>query len=217
MEKTKILLTRLLVIPLCLVLFIHCGGDQKMERIIAQYTIKPINKFMLYGVDINKIIDKPFSEIEKKLNSKTRIDREVSVAFIRIEKDFVPKTTRTEYKDSIDIVYGPIEDTNIYEKYEGVVPNSIRFYGELNVNEKPDTKNAVLEELKRNLPDSDTTKRALNDIQNAFLKGNYRGNSVIKIDFEMTKFPLAEFSIRYVDKNKILYEYTFSRKKEVYP
>jgi hypothetical protein len=217
MKKNRMLLFHLLIMPLCLLLSTHCTGDQKSQKIIAQYTIKPIGKFIIYGLDIGKITDQTFSEIEKELNSKTKIDREVSVAFIGIEKDFVSKSIKTGYKDHIDILYGPIHDPNTYERYKDIVPYSIRFYGELNPNEKPITKNSVLEELKRNLPDDDTTRKALNDIQNILLKGDSKKDSVIRIAFEMPKFPIAEFKIGFSYKGDIFYTYAFSRKNEIYP
>jgi hypothetical protein len=137
MKTKKLILFHLLMISICLGLNIHCSGDRNKEKIIAEYIIKPKDRFIIYGIDIEKILNKKFSELEKELNSKTRVDEEVSVVFLRKENDFVTKSIRTNSKDMVEIRYGPVEDLKIYKKYKDVISCSIVFYGGLNVNDKP--------------------------------------------------------------------------------
>lgn len=219
MKTKKIILYHLLIISICLALNVHCSGDRNKEKIIAEYTIKLKGPFIIYGININKILNKKFSEIEKELNSKTRVDEEVSVIFIYKEKNFVTKSINTRDRDAITIKYGPIDDTSIYKKYKEVIPYSMEFYGGLNTNEKANTKNSVIKELQKNLPDNNLTRKALSDIQNTFVKGDYKAGLVIVINFEMSEFPTVRFSIGFttIYKNEIFYRYTFSRKDVVYP
>ncbi len=202
----------------CMALSIHCINDSP-KGIIEEYTIKPNKEFVIYGVDINKILHSNFSEIEKILNCKTEIDREVSVIFITKRKDFVCASIKTEIKDYIEIAYGPVEDINNYERYDLIVPFSMIYYATLNVNENVITKNTIIEELKKNLPDDEITRKALNNIKNTFITGSYRKDmGVVKIKFDMPKYPIAEFYIGYdKDRNVIFYRYNFSRNNEIYP
>jgi hypothetical protein len=217
MKKRMILLARLTIMIFYLALGTHCHSGAK-KGVIEEYTIKPNKEFVIYGVDVKKILRSNFSEIEKILNCKTEIDREVSVIFITKRKDFVSKSIMTRIKDYIDIVYGPVEDTNNYEKYNNIIPFSMIYYAGLNINENINTKNTIIEELKKNLPDNETTRGVLNNIKSTFITGNYRKDmGVIKIKFDMPQYPIAEFYVGYDDKNEIFYRYNFSRNNEIYP
>lgn len=201
----------------CMALSTQCIRDSS-KGIIEEYTIKPNKKFVIYGADVNKILHSNFSEIEKILNCKTEIDREVSVIFIGKEKDFVTKSIMTEVKDHIDVIYGPVEDISNYEKYNNIILFSIIYYGGLNINENINTKNTIVEELKKNLPDDEITRKALNNIRNTFITGSYRKDmGVIGIKFDMPQYPIAEFYIGYDNKNEIFYRYNFSRNSKIYP
>lgn len=198
---------------------INCSNDKFKEMIIAEYTIELKDGFIIYGIDINKILNKKFPLIEKELNSKTKVDEEVSVIFISKAKDFIVKSINTEDKDEIDIKYGPVEDSSVYRRYEDIIPYSIEFYGGVSVHDKQNTKNSVIKELKKNLPDNDLVKKVLNDIQNTFLEGDYKPGLIIRINFKMPKFPIAKLSIGFSSfyKDEIFYKYTFCRKSVLYP
>jgi hypothetical protein len=77
----------------------------------------------------------------------------------------------------------------------------------------------LIEELRKNLPADDTTKKALNDIQHIFMEGVYKPDMAMVINFEIPRLPVASFSIVFTPffKNEIFYKFIFSRKDVAYP
>lgn len=204
-----IAMTVILIVPI----FMSCIN--KTEKRIEEYAVMPNKYLILYGVDIKKMLNKKFFEIEKEIDKKTEIDKEVEIVFIRKESDLVIKKQPTEAKDDIEISYGPIKELHDYERYNDIMPHTIIFNGYLKKSESADIKETIVKELQKNLPKDDTTTQILEKIRNEFIDKNDT-NSTLTINFKMSDFPIANFHIG-VFQSEIFYKYTFSKKKEIYP
>jgi hypothetical protein len=210
-----------ILVVLAAALFIantSCADKSIGKTTFQKYSLKPKGDLIIYGINIPKIMDKPFKEIEKQLGAMVQVDREVAVVFIRRQEDLVFKSHPTVTKDSIDIVYGPIEDLAIYGRFKKMTPNSMILYGSLKMNEKSEIKKTIIAELEKNLEMNDATKRVLEQISNEFITGSKR-KVIITINFVMPGFPIASFDIGFAKAHpdEIFYKYVFSEKESLYP
>ncbi len=179
------------------------------------YTVQPISEPIVYGINIKKIIKQNFAKIEQELGSRTVIDQG-STAIIEREEDFVLKTRTINSKDSLHVIYqGPIDESTIYSKLDRVLPDAIFFYGAFKINEDINIKRTIIMELGKNLPQNDTTKEILGNIEQTFITGSYYSGTRLKINFDMPDFPLAYFTIEFSPGGIIFYEYAYSKKIEV--
>lgn len=220
-KKNKSYLFLLSISTLYLVLNLSCSNRGDKNKIL-KYTVTPKDKFVIYGVNVNEIIDMKFRDIEEKLGCETKIDSEMAVVFIRKEGDLVEKSKRTESEDYIEVVYGPIKDSIVYTQYKDILPHTIEFFGWLSIDEDSDVKGSIITELAKNLSDNDTTRQIIKHIRQKFIRGNLEDIKWIEIDFNMPKFLLAKFSIGFVSyegkiSRKLIYKYIFSIKEEPYP
>lgn len=196
---------------------ISCKGKSEGdEKILARYTVKPKERLVLYGLDIHRVLGFNFADIEKTLGCKAKIDDEVAAVFIRIERDFANKEHKTSTKDSIDIIYGPVEDVTIYKDYSHVVPRTIAIYGDFKIDEKIKNKESIVKELKKNLPDNETANQIIEQIRKEFIAGNYKAELTLVIYFDIPKYPLSQFLI-YFSLGELSYKYIFSKDKDPYP
>lgn len=190
-----------------------CCSAQKSEKVIEKYTVTPKDSIIIYGVNINELIEVSFRDIEKELGSKTQVDSEMAIVFNRKRSDFVQKTKKTKIKDHIDAVYGPIED---YERYLDITPHTIAFYGGLLVTEDSTIKESIIRELQKNLKENDTTRKIIKKIRQRFIWGDYEDDIWLKINFKTQKFPLAKFAIG-LSEGEVSYKYIFSIVENPYP
>jgi hypothetical protein len=204
-------------------LFIFITASCQNQKVTSQedvYTIKPHPTVKIYGMEIDKIFSKKFSEIEKELNTKIKIDKEVSTILIRKDKNFVLKIRDqilNTAKDHIDILYGPVDNLSLYDNPGSVLPRSIIFYGMLSMSEPAGSKQTIVKELATMLPQSNTAKEILDKINSDFIAGLYREGKTLKINFDLPGRPVAYFFITFSDKGQLVYRYVFSRDKVVYP
>ncbi|HUL00906.1 MAG TPA: hypothetical protein VLX29_08635 [Nitrospirota bacterium] len=192
--------------------------DDKISEMV--YAIKPNSKFRIYGIEIDKILSKRFSEIEQDLDAKTVIDKKASVISITKERNFVLKIRGqilNAVKDRIDISYGPVEGLSLNKNPGSVLPRSIVFHGVLAISEPVGTKQTIIRELEENLPHNGAAKDILDKINHDFLLGNYSKSRRLKVNFEMPGYTVAYFYITFSDNLEIIYRYVFSRSTEVYP
>lgn len=210
-----------IIFIICLGISFTLGCTKKNGENVIEFTVTPTKDFNLYGYDIKKLIKMKFGELEKVISSEAKVDSEVAVVFVRRVKDFVKKSKHTEDKDLIEVVYGPIEDTIIYNRYPEISPNTIYLSGSFSVQEDSIIKETIIKELKRNLPYNDTTKQIIWNIRKKTLFGKYDEDICLRIYFNMTGFQFAKFSIcffKYDEKHiEIFYKYIFSLKKDPYP
>lgn len=196
-----------------------CSGKSPKEKMVRNYQVKPNERISLYGLDVHKVIDSKFLEVEKLLNHKAQVDSEVAVVFIRKRQNFISKQFKTDILDYIEITYGPIEDTVIYKDYLNVTPRNMIFAASINTKESIKTKESILYELQKILPENDSTKQIINHINDYFILGPYIAGSVMVVNFNMSNYPVAKFAIGFSREspNEIFYTYTFSKDKVIYP
>ncbi len=161
-------------------------------------------------------MDSKFSDIEKRLNCSAKVDSEVSVVFIDIEKNFIKKNFKTRIVDHISITYGPIEDLNIYKTYLDIKPLTIAFYGNFKDIEPVETKNIIIKELQSNLPNNDATSKIINAIKKNIIESGYKEGLNYDINFKTSEFQLAKLYIGFA-YGELYYKYVFSKVKEPYP
>jgi len=196
-----------------LIIYAACRSDSRID----EHFLKPKAEFIIYGSNVQKMVNKPFKEIEKELGAITQVDKEVSIVFIGKVKDFVLKNQATQMKDRIDISYGPVDDLAIYERYKNILPNAVSFHGSFKISEKTEIKSNIIKQLERNLQKNDETAQVLDQIKNKFLMGNKEG-VILKINFEMHDFSIANFVIGFsqAHQDEIFYKFTFSKTKNLY-
>lgn len=206
----------ILVIALICVLFnADCSGKSKKSApIIYDATLK--ENVVLYGVDINKLLDSKFSDIGKKFNCSAVVDSEMSVVFVHIEKDFMNKKYSTAVVDHISITYGSIEDLNIYNTYPDIKPLTIAFYGSFKDNEPVKIKDIIIKELQGILTDNNNTRNIINAVRKNIIEGVYKEDLIYNINFKTPKFQFAKLYIGFAN-GELFYKYVFSKVKEPYP
>lgn len=214
-KKTYCLLT--MVFTIIVTIFISsCNAKSQEEQRGDKYLIKPSHDIVLYGLNINKVINKTFAEIAREVDAKVEADPEVAVIFINKKKDFVLKSQQTSIKDYILIQYGPIDDLATHKNLGKEMPNTILFYGALKLNENTITKKTIQEELAKNLPQNSTTKEIIEKIEHMFVTGAYREGQKVTITFDSPDFAVAYCSIFFY-REQLHYKYVFSKTKEIYP
>ncbi|MEO0292677.1 MAG: hypothetical protein ABIN61_00445 [candidate division WOR-3 bacterium] len=215
----------LFIISFILILFAMNCKETKIKQNFKEYRYKviPNEEIEIYGVNVNKAIDEKFSLLEKEFNSKAEIDDEVAVVILRRLKDFVKKTKETIPKDCVDLLYGPIDvqkiyNQEIYKEYQNVSPNTIIVSGKLLFSEDSTVKESIITELQKILPSNDTCKKVIKDLRQ-FIHGDFEKNTQFKIDFDIPKFPYAEFAVWFHkgEEENIYYQYIFSLREDAYP
>lgn len=203
---------------LCSLLILLCiSCKEKSKTVFEGYTVKPNEQLVIYGLDVKKVLNTTFSQIEKEVGSEIQVDREVSIIFIRTNKDFMEKTKKTHIKDGFEIRYGPIEDLTLYKKYKQVIPNLLLVTGNFNTNEKINIKKTIVTELEKNLPNSPATQQIIEQINNSFITGEKKDLN-ITINFNIPDYPIATFTIGHSSyhQSEIFYKFTFSKTTDLY-
>jgi hypothetical protein len=194
--------------------------QHEVKKADQVYAIKPHSTVRIYGIEIDHIFSKTFSEIEKELDAEIKIDKEASVIVINKNKNFILKIrdqVLNPVKDHVDVLYGPVENASLFNNPGSVRPRSMVFYGTLSVGEPAGSKQTIIKELESILPRSNTAKEILDKISKDFIIGSYREGKTLKINFDMPGYPVAYFSIVFSDNGQIVYRYVFSKTREVYP
>jgi hypothetical protein len=220
-KKNKIYLFILLILALCLMMNLSCNNQKNRgnKDKNLEYIVTPKGNLVIYGVNVNEIIDIKFRDIEKEFGCETKVDSEMAVVFIDKYGDFVQKTKETQTKDHIGLTYGPIEDLTIYDHYKDVTPTTIIISGQLSINEGSAIKESITKELHEILPNNDETIKITKRIREEFISGDLKKGLILTVKFNIPKFPFAEFSVWYHngEEKKILYQYIFSLRKDPYP
>lgn len=201
---------------ICILSNAACSGKSSKEKIVGNYTVVPKEDIVLYGFDLQKIMNLKFSDIEKTLGCKAKVDSEVAVVFIDTKRDFIEKQYKTDVVDNIDITYGPIEDTLIYKNYLNVLPRAAILYGTIDFKESVNNKRSISRELQNILPSDQHTKQIVDKIDDIFMTGTYKEGVVLVVNFKLSDYPIAKFATGYLH-NRLFYKYTFSKDRVIYP
>jgi hypothetical protein len=207
------IINKSLIVSLCLICLIGCKAKSALA---IKFDVPTNNDIFLYGVDISKIMNSKFYDIEKMLNCKSVIDEELGVIFTDINGNFIRKNIKTDVADYIRISYGPAENSDLYKTYLNVKPTTITFYGSLKDTELLQNKNLILKELQTILRDTDSTKTMINKIRKEIIDNVYTEEIFYDITFITSEFPLAKFYIGFAH-GELFYKYVFSKVKEPYP
>jgi hypothetical protein len=204
---------KLLISGLLILSCISC--QEKSKNVSVEYTIELSKPMVLYGINIDGIMNTTFSQLEKDLGAAIRIDREAGVISIYRQKDFIKKSKRTAYPDSVEVEYGSIQDVAVYRRYKRLEPSLLLIIGSINENETLGNKTSIVRQLEKNLPRTAAARQVLNQITSKIIKGKER-NFDVGIDFVMKGYPTATFSMGYTQyhKDEIFFKFVISKEKD---
>ena len=217
-DKDKVMNTKSLVV-VCFALIvavIACNDAAQKNQTVDEYTVKPAKEIIVYGVNSKKVLRQSFAQIEKETGTKIQTDHEVSVIFIRQYRDFALKSEAKHDKDSIDYLYGPVNDQSLFSRPGSISPNAIVLYGYFKLNEKMSVKKSIISQLEKILPPDQTTKVIVNKIERDFLMGSYHEGPTLQVNFDTPDFAVSYFLITFM-ADQLHYRYVFSKTKEIYP
>lgn len=212
MCKRNLVCVSVLTIFLVFVLFImYCSGGES-EKATSR------DNFVIYGIDINKLSEMKFGDIEEEWSVEADIDSAICIVAIKKEGDFIKKTKKTPNIDYLEVVHAMAED---YASYKDLSPNKIFLSGQISVREVDDVKDAIVKELEKNLPDNAVNRKKMKDIREKFILGNFKDGFSFGFIFSLPEFPYSEFGVSFFRKDKdeefLYYRYIFSKDENLFP